>query len=144
MLDSKQGWLAAGCVNLQSHMNECRCGDLAASSSLQGQAASSINDQEQEDLMLQTFVPLVLTPVTVLTSAEEVATSERPGSRMSVRPVDFTRSRTVSIRSFGVGSTSPLQGNTQPVGTVRLCARPQLLHGAWLHLCTVVTEVSEH
>lgn len=46
---------------------------------------------------------------TVLTRAEEVATMERPGSRMRVSPVDATRSRTVSIRSCGDGSTSPLQ-----------------------------------
>jgi hypothetical protein len=44
----------------------------------------------------------------VFTRAEEVATMERPGSRISVSPVDVTRSRTVSIRSWGVGSFSPL------------------------------------
>lgn len=36
---------------------------------------------------------------------------ERPGSMMSVRPRDDTRSRTVSMRSLGVGSTSPLQAS---------------------------------
>ena len=48
------------------------------------------------------------TPVTVLTSALLVATMERPGSMISVRPDDVTTSRTVSIRSVGDGSTSPL------------------------------------
>lgn len=55
------------------------------------------------------LLPLVLTPVTVLTSAALVATMERPGSIMMVRPRSCTRSRTVSIRSMGVGSLSPLQ-----------------------------------
>lgn len=48
-------------------------------------------------------------PVTVLTKALELATMERPGSMMRVRPREETRSRTVSIRSLGVGSTSPLR-----------------------------------
>jgi hypothetical protein len=47
-------------------------------------------------------------PVTVLTKAELVATMDLPGSMMSVSPDDLTTSRTVSIRSVGVGSTSPL------------------------------------
>lgn len=47
-------------------------------------------------------------PVTVLTSALLVATMERPGSMMRVRPDDLTMSRTVSIRSVGVGRMSPL------------------------------------
>jgi len=47
-------------------------------------------------------------PVTVLTRAELVATMDLPGSMMSVSPDDLTTSRTVSIRSVGVGSTSPL------------------------------------
>ena len=45
---------------------------------------------------------------TVLTSAQLVAIMLRPGSRMSFRPDAVTRSRTVSMRSFGVGSLSPL------------------------------------
>lgn len=57
-------------------------------------------------------------PVTVLTKAHELATMERPGSMTSVRPREETRSRTVSIRSLGVGSTSPLQG-TGPAGRHR-------------------------
>lgn len=48
-------------------------------------------------------------PVTVLTKQEEVATMERPGSMIRVRPREETRSRTVSIRSLGVGRMSPLR-----------------------------------
>lgn len=52
---------------------------------------------------------LLPAPVTVLTRALLVATMERPGSMMSVRPDCFTMSRTVLIRSVGVGRMSPLQ-----------------------------------
>lgn len=51
---------------------------------------------------------LSLSPVTVLTNALLVATIDLPGSMMSVRPLAFTMSRTVSIRSVGLGRMSPL------------------------------------
>lgn len=49
--------------------------------------------------------------LTVLTNAQLVAIMDRPGSRMSLSPDSVTRSRTVSMRSFGVGSLSPLPSN---------------------------------
>ena len=47
--------------------------------------------------------------MTVLTRAEVLAIMDLPGSMMSVSPSEETRSRTVSIKSLGDGSTSPLQ-----------------------------------
>jgi hypothetical protein len=52
-------------------------------------------------------------PVTVLTNALLVATMDLPGSMMRVSPLCFTMSRTVSIRSVGVGRMSPLRGEQQ-------------------------------
>jgi hypothetical protein len=73
-------------------------------------------------------------PVTVLTSALLVATMERPGSMMSVRPDALTMSRTVSMRSVGVGRMSPLRARAG--GAVRACARVGV---AWaLRLCRLV------
>ena len=43
--------------------------------------------------------------MTVLTSAQLVATMERPGSTTKVRPSLLTMSRTVSMTSVGVGRT---------------------------------------
>lgn len=72
------------------------------------------------------------TPVTVLTSALLVATMERPGSMMSVRPDCLTMSRTVSIRSVGVGRMSPLQAQAQQRHT-RCCV--MTAGQTWLSLC---------
>ena len=54
------------------------------------------------------LLPLVLVPVTVLTSADALPIMERPGSRIMVRPRSATRSLTVSTRSAGEGNASPL------------------------------------
>ena len=55
------------------------------------------------------LLPLVLTPVTVFTSAAALPTMERPGSRIMVRPRSATRSRTLPTKSAGLGNRSPLQ-----------------------------------
>ena len=55
------------------------------------------------------MLPPTHAPVTVLTRAQLVATMERPGSMISVRPEALTMSRTVLIKSVGVGNTSFLK-----------------------------------
>ena len=55
------------------------------------------------------LLPLVLTPVTVFTSAAALPTIERPGSRIMVSPRSATRSRTLATKSTGLGNLSPLQ-----------------------------------
>ena len=57
------------------------------------------------------LLPLVFTPVTVLTRALALPIMERPGSKIMVRPRSATRSRTVFTRSAGEGILSPLHGH---------------------------------
>ena len=60
-------------------------------------------------MTMKFLLPFALTPVTVLTSAALVATIDLPGSMMIVNPRSSTTPRMVSIKSFGVGSLSPLR-----------------------------------
>lgn len=60
-------------------------------------------------ITMKFLLPLALVPVTVLTRAALVATMDLPGSMMIVSPRSSTTPLIVSIRSFGVGSWSPLQ-----------------------------------
>lgn len=60
-------------------------------------------------ITMKFLLPLALVPVTVLTRAALVATMDLPGSMIIVSPRSSTTPLIVSIRSFGVGSLSPLQ-----------------------------------
>jgi hypothetical protein len=55
--------------------------------------------------------PFVFVPVTVHAITAELATMDLPGSMTRVNPSEDTKSRTVSIRSIGVGSVSPLHNS---------------------------------
>jgi hypothetical protein len=59
-----------------------------------------MRDDMEPSVTMKFLVPLLLTPVTVLTSAAAVATIERPGSMMTVSPIALACSRIVSRSSL--------------------------------------------
>lgn len=94
-----------------------------------------ISADMEPSMTMKFLLPLALTPVTVLTKAALVATIDLPGSIMIVRPRSSTTLLMVSIKSFGVGSLSPLHHITSVTAMllllVRLCSKSCIPH---LHL----------
>ena len=84
-------------------------------------------------MTMKFLLPLALVPVTVLTRAALVATMDLPGSMMIVSPRSSTTPLIVSIRSFGVGSLSPLQ--PQSLMDIR-CTQVDLASLSWVQCDT--------
>lgn len=59
-----------------------------------------MRDDMEPSVTMKSFVPLLFTPVMVFTRAAAVATMERPGSMITVRPISLACSRIVSSSSL--------------------------------------------
>ena len=57
-------------------------------------------------ITMKFFCPFDLTPLTVLTKAPALPTSDLPGSKIKVTPSSPTSFLTTSMRSLGVGMVS--------------------------------------